>query len=38
MKIRIVIAVLGITFLNGCFYDNKEDLYKDFPQDSIPQV
>jgi hypothetical protein len=33
MKIRIVIAVLGITFLNGCFYDNKEDLYKDFPQD-----
>ena len=35
MKIKAVFAFLALATLSSCYYDNKEELYQNFPQDCV---
>jgi hypothetical protein len=32
---KIVLAIISTCFLTSCYYDNKEELYQNYPQDCI---
>ena len=35
MKLKVLFALVFLTGLSSCYYDNKEELYLEFPNDCI---